>query len=63
MEFTVTCAACGQQNTEVMPTDACRWLYECAGCRTLIRPKPRDCSVPCKRNPRYLAVTRPCAGD
>lgn len=30
-----------------MPTDACRFFFECAGCGTMLRPQPGDCCVFC----------------
>lgn len=30
-----------------MPTDACLFFHECAGCHTLLRPKAGDCCVFC----------------
>ena len=30
-----------------MPTDACQWLYECEGCREVLRPEPGDFCVYC----------------
>ena len=30
-----------------MPTDACLFFHECAGCHALLRPKPGDCCVFC----------------
>ena len=42
---TLTCPLCGQGKTESMPTDACQYFYECAGCKTLLRPKAGDCCV------------------
>jgi hypothetical protein len=30
-----------------MPTDACQFFHECAGCHLLIRPKAGDCCVFC----------------
>ena len=29
---TITCPACGHQATETMPTNACQFFYDCAGC-------------------------------
>lgn len=46
-ELTITCPACGAAKTETMPTDACRYFYECTGCGTLLRPKRGDCCVFC----------------
>lgn len=47
LESTITCPKCGYQKVEVMPTDACQWFYECAGCKILLRPKAGDCCVFC----------------
>jgi hypothetical protein len=30
---------------ETMPTDACRYFYECIGCGTKLQPKSGDCCV------------------
>lgn len=30
-----------------MPLDACMFYFECAQCKTLLRPKPGDCCVFC----------------
>jgi hypothetical protein len=30
-----------------MPTDACLFFHECAGCHALLRPKAGDCCVFC----------------
>ncbi len=44
---TLTCPHCRAQHRETMPTDYCQWFYECASCRTLLRPKAGDCYVFC----------------
>src|SRR6266480_1828065 len=44
---TLTCPHCGHEKTETMPTNACVHFYECAACRTVLRPKPGDCCVFC----------------
>jgi Zn ribbon nucleic-acid-binding protein len=41
------CPACGHADTLAMPTDACLFFHECAGCHTLLRPKSGDCCVFC----------------
>ncbi len=46
-ESTLTCPACGASKTEVMPSDACQYFYECTHCGELLRPKPADCCVFC----------------
>ena len=45
LESIITCPQCGFEKQEVMPTDACQFYYECAGCKTLLRPKRGDCCV------------------
>jgi hypothetical protein len=47
LESTLTCPECGHQATETMPTNACVFFYECAGCGVLLRPKQGDCCVFC----------------
>ena len=70
----ITCPQCGHRATERMPTDACLFFYDCAGCGTRLKPKPGDCcvfcsygSVPCPpiqeaRRGGDAASTRCCAG-
>jgi len=43
----LTCPECGHVSVETMPTDACRFFHRCAGCGTLLRPRPGDCCVYC----------------
>lgn len=43
----ISCPHCGHRKVEDMPTDACRFFYECEGCHTLLRPKAGDCCVFC----------------
>jgi hypothetical protein len=47
LESTLTCPFCGYQETLTMPQDACQWFHKCAGCKTLLKPKPGDCCVFC----------------
>ena len=47
LESTITCPSCGTAKTEVMPTDACQFFYDCTGCGELLRPKSGDCCVFC----------------
>lgn len=44
---TITCPLCGHQSTEIMPTDACQFFYDCKGCGEVLRPKDGDCCVYC----------------
>lgn len=43
----ITCPNCGNQKSEIMPTDACVYFYECKNCNTLIKPLQGDCCVYC----------------
>lgn len=43
----LTCPSCGHTETLVMPTDACVYFHDCAGCKTRLRPKSGDCCVFC----------------
>ena len=61
----ITCPNCGHASVETMPTDACVYFHECAGCGTRLKPLPRDCcvfcsygSVPCP--PKQLARDACC---
>lgn len=47
LESTLTCPRCGFAQRLVMPTDACLFFHECAGCHELLRPQPGDCCVFC----------------
>ena len=47
LQSTVTCPACGHQATETMPTEFCRYFYDCKGCGILLKPKAGDCCVFC----------------
>jgi len=51
---TITCPECGHQQSEVMPSDACQWFYQCRQCATLLKPRKGDCCVFCS----YASV--PC---
>ena len=43
----LTCPVCGHVSTETMPTDACIYFHEGAGCGALLRPEKGDCCVFC----------------
>ena len=47
LSSTLTCPACASQTTEVMPTDACQYFYDCPSCGVVLKPKPGDCCVYC----------------
>lgn len=62
----LTCPECGHVSVETMPTDACIYFFDCAGCGTVLRPKPGDCcvfcsfgSVPCPP----IQAAQPCCGS
>ena len=44
---TLICPHCGHSSKETMPTDACRFFYDCEGCGAKLRPNPGDCCVFC----------------
>ncbi len=44
---TLTCPECGHQSTDVMPTNACRYFYDCPNCNVKLKPKAGDCCVYC----------------
>lgn len=43
----ITCPHCGAHHSEVMPTDACIYYFECTSCGTVLKPKAGDCCVFC----------------
>src|SRR5213080_2943311 len=47
LQSTITCPHCAVKKTEIMPTDACQFFYECTGCGTKLKPKAGDCCVFC----------------
>ena len=47
LQSTITCPHCATAKSETMPTDACRFFYECTGCGTKLKPKAGDCCVFC----------------
>jgi len=47
LESTITCPSCGHRSVEQMPTDACRFFYDCKGCGAHLKPWPGDCCVFC----------------
>ena len=46
-QSTLTCPDCGHKKTEIMPTDACVYFYECEKCKTRLKPLQGDCCVYC----------------
>lgn len=47
LESVLTCPQCGFARTEIMPTDACQFFYQCEGCKAILKPKGGDCCVFC----------------
>lgn len=47
LDSELTCPECGYKEILKMPTDACQWFHECAGCHVLLKPKYGDCCVFC----------------
>jgi hypothetical protein len=47
LKSVLTCPLCGFKHEEVMPTDACAFVYECTNCLKLLRPLAGDCCVFC----------------
>jgi hypothetical protein len=45
LESTITCPHCGHASVETMPTNACVYFHECAGCGVLLKPNSGDCCV------------------
>lgn len=43
----IVCPHCGYKKEEQMPIDACLYFYECANCKTVLRPKEGECCVFC----------------
>lgn len=43
----LTCPACGHQDIQEMPTDACVYFYRCDACGTTSKPHAGDCCVFC----------------
>ncbi|WP_252929599.1 GDCCVxC domain-containing (seleno)protein [Aliihoeflea sp. 40Bstr573] len=72
LQSAITCPECGHERIETMPTDACQFFYDCAGCGTLMRPRPGDCcvycsygSIPCPpiQGAREAGRTGDCCGN
>ena len=47
LQSIITCPSCGHSSLETMPTDACRFFYECSGCGKRLKPRAGDCCVFC----------------
>jgi hypothetical protein len=67
LESTITCPDCGFAASEIMPTNACQFFYDCKGCGALLRPKPGHCCVFCSYGsvvcpPMQNSGEKPCCG-
>jgi hypothetical protein len=47
LKSTLTCPKCREASTETMPTNACRFFYDCPHCSEKLRPLAGDCCVFC----------------
>ncbi|MEI6355338.1 MAG: GDCCVxC domain-containing (seleno)protein [Methylococcus sp.] len=47
LKSTLRCPYCGHSETEIMPTTACQFFYDCKGCGVVLKPLPGDCCVFC----------------
>jgi len=47
LQSTLICPNCGVSKTEIMPTNACQFYYDCSGCGAVLRPLAGDCCVFC----------------
>lgn len=47
LESEIYCTGCGFIATEVMPVDACVYVYTCKRCGLELRPQPGECCVFC----------------
>ena len=55
----VTCPRCGYVSIESMPTDACIYFYDCAGCGAVLRPQAGDCCVSVPMGLFHVPRSRP----
>ena len=47
LQSVITCPNCSHVSVEIMPTDACQYIYVCKSCGTRLKPKKGDCCVYC----------------
>lgn len=47
LQSTLICPDCGHKKSEIMPTDACVYFYECEKCKAQLKPLQGDCCVYC----------------
>ncbi|HCI43991.1 MAG TPA: hypothetical protein DE315_00445 [Candidatus Omnitrophica bacterium] len=43
----IKCPHCGFEIEETIPTDSCRFFYQCSRCGVRLKPKEGDCCVFC----------------
>lgn len=69
LQSTITCPVCQHNQTETMPTDACRYFYQCVSCSTVLKPKAgeaayfalRRCKMPTHTGTEtLLLIARSC---
>jgi len=54
----LTCPHCGHVQAVSLPTDACLYFRDCAGCNALIKPRYGDCCVVCSYGDRLCPPAR-----
>jgi hypothetical protein len=47
LQSIIRCPSCGHRSTEIMPTNACLFFYDCPHCHARLKPKAGDCCVFC----------------
>jgi hypothetical protein len=47
LQSTLTCPECTVRTTEMMPTDACQYFYDCPACGAVLKPLKGHCCVFC----------------
>ena len=47
LESKLTCPECNAEHLENMLTDSCQYFYECASCKSILKPLDGDCCVYC----------------
>lgn len=43
----LTCPECDFVKELEMPINACQFFYQCVNCKSMLKPKERDCCVFC----------------
>lgn len=47
LQSSITCPVCGHRQPETMPTDACRYFYDCENYAAVLKPRAGDYCVFC----------------